>query len=159
MIQKPKSPGLSSHWWWGYWWPMLPPFECQSPPVENQAVTNMYNHSILSGNTQPPTHCIFGTISLVSYPTERIRFRMHTVVWAVWGEELYLEPLLRCAQTLASWWMIIGINPASITAWTCCWFPAVMLDKNQTASCKQPVKNSHNNIQNLSTHIIFYRCF
>lgn len=40
-------------------------------------------------------------------------------------------------QTLASWWMIIGISPASITAWTCCWFPAVMLDRNQTASCKQ----------------------
>lgn len=33
--------------------------------------------------------------------------------------------------------MIIGMSPASITAWTCCWLPAVMLDKNQTASCTQ----------------------
>lgn len=33
--------------------------------------------------------------------------------------------------------IIFGIRPASITAWTWCWFPAVMLDKNQTASCKE----------------------
>lgn len=30
--------------------------------------------------------------------------------------------------------MIMGISPASITAWTCCWFPAVILERNQTAS-------------------------
>lgn len=39
--------------------------------------------------------------------------------------------------TLASCWMIMGIRPASMTAWTCCWFPAVMLDKNHTASWKE----------------------
>ena len=32
--------------------------------------------------------------------------------------------------------MTMGTSPFSITACTCCWFPAVMLDKNHTASCK-----------------------
>jgi len=38
-------------------------------------------------------------------------------------------------QTLSRWWTINGTSPASITAWTCCWLPAVILDKNHTASC------------------------
>lgn len=42
LVHKPSSPGLSSHWWWGCWWPMLPPSECQNHPVESQAVTKMY---------------------------------------------------------------------------------------------------------------------
>ena len=37
---------------------------------------------------------------------------------------------------LDKWVMTMGTSPFSITACTCCWFPAVMLDKNHTASCK-----------------------
>lgn len=39
-------------------------------------------------------------------------------------------------HTLSSRWMIIGTNLASMTACTCCWLPAVMLDRNHTASCR-----------------------
>lgn len=39
-------------------------------------------------------------------------------------------------QTLSSKWMIMGTRLASMTACTCCWFPAVMLDRNHTASCR-----------------------
>lgn len=38
--------------------------------------------------------------------------------------------------TLSRWWIIRAIRPASITACTWDWFPAVILDKNQTASCQ-----------------------
>lgn len=31
----------------------------------------------------------------------------------------------------------MGTRLASMTAWTCCWFPAVMLDRNHTASCER----------------------
>lgn len=36
--------------------------------------------------------------------------------------------------TLSSRWMIMGTSLASMTACTCCWLPAVMLDRNHTAS-------------------------
>ena len=36
--------------------------------------------------------------------------------------------------TLSRWWIIIGTSPASITACTWIWLPAVMLDRNHTAS-------------------------
>ncbi len=31
----------------------------------------------------------------------------------------------------------MGMRPASITACTCCWLPAVILDRNHTASCRE----------------------
>lgn len=37
-------------------------------------------------------------------------------------------------RTLSSRWMIMGTSLASMTACTCCWLPAVMLDRNHTAS-------------------------
>lgn len=49
-------------------------------------------------------------------------------------KEANLNPS-RCL-TLSRRCIIIGTRFASITAWTCCWFPAVMLDRNHTASCK-----------------------
>lgn len=36
--------------------------------------------------------------------------------------------------TLSKRWMIKGTRLASMTACTCCWFPAVMFDRNHTAS-------------------------
>lgn len=40
----------------------------------------------------------------------------------------------KCIRTLSSRWIIIGTSLASMTACTCCWLPAVMLDRNHTAS-------------------------
>lgn len=39
--------------------------------------------------------------------------------------------------TRASRWITWGMRPASMTAWTCVLVPAVILDKNQTASYKK----------------------
>lgn len=44
---------------------------------------------------------------------------------------------LKFINTFPKWWITIGISPASITACTCCWLPAVMFDKNHTASYKR----------------------
>ena len=44
--------------------------------------------------------------------------------------------VFRTPTHLDKWVMTMGTSPFSITACTCCWFPAVMLDKNHTASCK-----------------------
>lgn len=53
LVPQPSSPGLSSHWWWGCWWPMPPPSECQSHPVERQAVTEMCTqHGLLPCNSE-----------------------------------------------------------------------------------------------------------
>ncbi len=38
---------------------------------------------------------------------------------------------------LERWEMMRGMSPWSMTAWTWAWFPAVMLERNQTASCNQ----------------------
>lgn len=43
----------------------------------------------------------------------------------------------RWTQTLSSRWMIMGTSLASMTACTCCWLPAVMLDRNHTASYRR----------------------
>ena len=43
--------------------------------------------------------------------------------------------VFRTPTHLDKWVMTMGTSPFSITACTCCWFPAVMLDKNHTASC------------------------
>lgn len=64
-----------------------------------------------------------------------ICYNLHTVIKTVtcrvqvfrWGE--FRSP------TLSSSRIIMGTRLASMTAWTCCWFPAVMLDRNHTASC------------------------
>ncbi len=45
-------------------------------------------------------------------------------------------------QTLSSRWMIMGTSLASMTACTCCWFPAVMLDRNHTASYRTKSTNT-----------------
>lgn len=46
------------------------------------------------------------------------------------------DPQMEQIQTLSRRWMIMGTSLASMTACTCCWLPAVMLDKNHTASCR-----------------------
>lgn len=66
-------------------------------------------------------------------------------------KEKLLNP---CYLTLSRRCIIIGTRFASITAWTCCWFPAVMLDRNHTASCK--IKGCEKLLIQIVFYIIFY---
>jgi len=177
---KYSSPGLSSHWWWGCWWPTPPPSVSQSHPAERQAVTETCTSTVFTKAAQrrrstPRLNSVFEAFlqELFCFSGSKTWKRVNATKYSQMmrlrtidiknGEDKasgICSPFFHRAQTLASWWIIMGISPASITAWTCCWFPAVMLERNQTASCKQMNQKSSEPAPYLShTQIIFQVAF
>lgn len=111
------SPDLFCHLLSGCWWPRQLLFEFQNHPAGKE-------YPIKVSNAFADWFiCALGKLS-GAFDSDCREEQMHT---------------------LSSKWMIMGTRLASMTACTCCWLPAVMLDRNHTASYR--TRSTHARLQ------------